>query len=152
VHNAILIALKDSDTSYAIIDYLAYLPLSKADTKVTLFHVFRKLSSSEELMGEQFIAKEPDRLRGLLMDVKGYIVSKGFSPDHVDIHLDDTPYPTVAEGIIKHCQRHHYGMVVIGRRHKSKSEEFVLGDVSVKLVRSLEQSAVLVVKTQSKKF
>jgi nucleotide-binding universal stress UspA family protein len=38
-------------------------------------------------------------------------------------------------------------MVVIGRRKKSKSEEFVLGDVSVKLVRALEGNAVLVVKT-----
>ncbi len=36
-------------------------------------------------------------------------------------------------------------MVVIGRKRMSKAEEFVMGDVSVKLVRALEGAAVLVV-------
>ena len=147
MQNDILIALKDSDTSYAIIDYIANLPFSKAETHITLFHVFRKPSASEELMGEQFLFKEPTRLRGMLMDVKGYIISKGFPPDNVEIHLEDILYPTVTDGIIEHCRKHRYGMIAIGRRHKSKSEEFVLGDVSIKLVRAIEQTAVLVVKT-----
>jgi hypothetical protein len=37
-------------------------------------------------------------------------------------------------------------MVVLGRKRMSKAEEFVLGDVGVKLVRALEGVAILVVK------
>jgi nucleotide-binding universal stress UspA family protein len=151
VPNTILIALKDSDTSHAIIDSLADLPLSKPDTKITLLHVFRIPSSTEKLMGDHYLAKEPIRLRGILMDAKGYIVAKGFSPENIAIDIVDEPYPTVAEAIIHHCHKHNYGMVVIGRRQKSKSEEFVLGDVSVKLVRALEKTAVMVIKTTADK-
>jgi hypothetical protein len=37
-------------------------------------------------------------------------------------------------------------MVVIGRKTMSKSEEFIMGDISVKLLRSLNKTAILVVK------
>ena len=36
-------------------------------------------------------------------------------------------------------------VVLIGRKRMSKAEEFVMGDISVKLVRALENAAVLVV-------
>jgi hypothetical protein len=36
-------------------------------------------------------------------------------------------------------------MVVIGRKRMSKAEEFVMGDISIKLIRALENAAVLVV-------
>ncbi len=39
-------------------------------------------------------------------------------------------------------------MVMIGRKRMSKAEEFVMGDVGVKLVRALEGVAVLVVKSR----
>jgi nucleotide-binding universal stress UspA family protein len=57
-------------------------------------------------------------------------------------------YPTVADGIIDQCRKRNCTMVVLGRKRMSKAEEFVMGDVCVKLVRGLEKAAVLVVKTQ----
>jgi hypothetical protein len=38
-------------------------------------------------------------------------------------------------------------MVVIGRKDMSKAEEFVMGDASVKLIRELQGTAVLVIKS-----
>jgi hypothetical protein len=38
-------------------------------------------------------------------------------------------------------------MVVIGRKKMSKAEEFVMGDISVRLIRALEGVSVLVVKS-----
>lgn len=43
--------------------------------------------------------------------------------------------------------RGSFDMVVIGRKRMTKAEEFVLGDISVKLVRALG-AAVLVVKSE----
>ena len=37
-------------------------------------------------------------------------------------------------------------MVIIGRKRMSKAEEFVLGDISIKLVRALEGVAIVIVK------
>lgn len=39
-----------------------------------------------------------------------------------------------------------YDLVVTGRRKKSRSEELEMGDISVKLIRALDEKAVLVVK------
>lgn len=57
------------------------------------------------------------------------------------------PYHTVTDGIIDQFNKGRYSMVVIGRKTMSKAEEFVRGDVSVKLVRVLKGAAVLVVTT-----
>jgi hypothetical protein len=37
--------------------------------------------------------------------------------------------------------------LIIGRKKMSKSEEFVLGDISIKLIRALGKTAILVVKS-----
>ncbi len=57
-------------------------------------------------------------------------------------------YPTVADGIIDQFKKGDYNIVVIGRKKMSKAEEFVLGDPCVKLVRELEGTAILVVKSR----
>ena len=49
--------------------------------------------------------------------------------------------------IIDQHKKQKYDMVVIGRKSMSKAEEFVMGDISIKLIRQLEGVAVLVVKS-----
>jgi nucleotide-binding universal stress UspA family protein len=62
------------------------------------------------------------------------------------VKIVPTPYPTVADGLIDQFVKGDFNMVVIGRKKKSKAEEFVLGDTSIRLVRTLEGTAILVVK------
>jgi nucleotide-binding universal stress UspA family protein len=147
VKHSILVALKDSGSSKAAVDFLADLPLCPEDLRITLLHVFRKPSASEELMGEDFAREAPVRQMAILQDARDRLLAEGFNPQNVRVALITDPYPTATEGIIDQFQKGNFSMVVIGRRKKSKSEEFVLGDVSVKLVRALEGAAVLVVKT-----
>jgi len=73
------------------------------------------------------------------------LVEKGCNPNTVTIKLVKDPYPTVAEGIIDQFSKGDYSMVIIGRKRMSKAEEFVRGDVGVKLVRALKGAAVSVV-------
>jgi len=73
------------------------------------------------------------------------LVEKGCNPNTVTIKLVKDPYPTVAEGIIYQFSKGDYSMVIIGRKRMSKAEEFVRGDVGVKLVRALKGAAVSVV-------
>ena len=51
------------------------------------------------------------------------------------------------QGIMDLFKKGAYNMVVIGRKRMSKAEEFVLGDPSVKLVRSLEGVAIVIIKS-----
>lgn len=145
--NSMLIPLNDSVSSRGVVNFLVNMSLC-SDARITLVHVFRKPSSGEELMGKKFMAELPARFESLLQKAKDRLVKeKGFSPDRIDIALITEAYQTVAEAIIDYFKKGQFDMVVIGRKKMSKSEEFILGDISIKLIRELENTAVLVIKS-----
>ncbi len=144
---SILVALNDSVSSRRVLDYLVDFYNIPGEPDITLLHVFRKPAASEELMGEKFMRNQHKRFLTFLEDTKKALVSQGFSENQITLKLVTDPYPTVTEGIIDQFKKGNYNMVVIGRKRKSKAEEFVLGDVGVKLVRALEGTAILVVKS-----
>ena len=146
--NSMLIAMNDSLSARAAVDFVADLAICPEEMDVTLLHVFRKPSAGEELMGEKFMKEQPARYLKAMEKAKDELVEKGCNPNTVTIKLVEDPYPTVAEGIIDQFNKGDYSMVVIGRKRMSKAEEFVRGDVSVKLVRALKGAAVLVVTTK----
>lgn len=133
-------------SSRVVLDYLIKLSLCPDDLRIILLHVFRKPSGGEELMGKKYMNQQPAKYKGILEDAKTELVEKGLFPENIEIILVTEPYPTIADGIIDQAQKLKPTMVMIGRKRMSKAEEFVLGDVSIKLVRALEGMAVLVVK------
>ena len=143
----ILVAYSESVASRVMMDFLLSMPLCRDECEVTLLHIFKKPSASEELMGKKFTEEQPTRLLAALQKAKDKLVESGFNPDLIQIELIADPYPTVADGIIDQCKKRGCQMVMIGRKKMSKAEEFVMGDVCVKLVRALEGVAVLVVKS-----
>jgi nucleotide-binding universal stress UspA family protein len=145
--NSILIAMDDSMSSRAALNFFIRLALCPEDCRITLLHVFRKPTSTEELMGKKFTEEQPTRLRSMLERAKEMLVECGYNPGMIETLLVAEPYPTVADGIQDQCKKNHYDIVIIGRKRMTKAEEFVLGDVSVKLLRALERMAVLVVKS-----
>lgn len=144
--NNILVPINDSVTSKALIDFLVNLSVCPEDASFTLIHVFRKPTSGEELMGKKFMAEQPLRFKAVLQKAKDRLVEEGgFDPARIDIQVLTDPYPSVTEGIIDYFKKGRYDMVVIGRKKMSKSEEFVRGDISIKLVRALDHASVMVV-------
>jgi nucleotide-binding universal stress UspA family protein len=145
--NSILIAMNDSVSSRAALNFFVRLALCPEDCQITLLHLFRKPTATEELMGKKFTEQQPMRFRSVLEKAKEKLIECGYNPDRIETLLVTDPYPTVADGIIDHCKKSHYDMVIIGRKRMTKAEEFVLGDVSVKLLRALEKMAIFVVKS-----
>jgi nucleotide-binding universal stress UspA family protein len=145
LNNSILVSLNDSVSSQAALDFLAHLAFCPDDSYITLLHLFRKPSASEELMGKKFTEEQPARFMAVLQKAKDKLIEFGFNPNNIEIEMVTRPYTTVADGIIDQFKKKNFDMVVIGRKRMSKAEEFVMGDVSVKLVRALEGAAVLVV-------
>jgi nucleotide-binding universal stress UspA family protein len=146
-NNSMLVAINDSISSRAAIDFLCKLPFSHQNINIKLVHILRKPVSGEELMGKEFMEKQPERLMAMLEKSKDKLVEHGFLPEKIEIELVSENYQTVGDGIIDRFRKGNYNMVVIGRKRMSKAEEFVLGDPSVKLIRTLEKSAVMVVKS-----
>ena len=98
-------------------------------------------------MGQRFMTEQPGRFLSVLTTAKERLEEKGFDPEKIETRLVENPYQTVTDGIIDQFNKGRYNMVVIGRKTMSKAEEFVRGDISVKLVRVLKGAAVLVVTT-----
>jgi nucleotide-binding universal stress UspA family protein len=145
---SVLVAVNDSLSSRAALEFVANMPLVSEHFHIALVHILRKPSASEELMGKKFAEEQPKRFLALLEKAKQMFIERGFRAEHIETRLISEPYPTVADGIIDQCKKRDCTMVVVGRKRMSKAEEFVLGDVCVKLVRGLDKVAVLVVKSQ----
>lgn len=143
---SILMAFNDSTSSRTALNFLAQISVCPDQSKITLVHVFRKPTGSEEMMGKKYMQKEPERIKEAMEKARRKLVDAGYAPDNVTIKFVDKSYSSIADGIIDQFKAGDFNMVVIGRKKMSKSEEFVLGDPSIKLVRSLSGTAVLVVK------
>ena len=146
--NSILICITDSVSSQAALDFFCSMAMCPDECHITLLHLFRKASASEDLMGRKFIEQQPARYQAILKNAKDHLTENGYNPGLIDTLLIIEPYPTIADGILDVCGKNHFDMIVLGRKRMSKAEEFVMGDVSIKLVRALEQTAILVVKTK----
>ena len=146
--NSILVALNDSVSSREMIDCLINLPLCPEECDISLIHFFRKPTASIDLMGKKFTTEMPSRMLSVLQKAKNRLIEHGFIQDKIKTDLITDLYPTVSEGIIDQYNKGRYDMVVIGRKRMSKAEEFVMGDISIKLIRALEGSAILVVKSK----
>ena len=143
---SILVALNDSVSSKKALDFMLQFSILPKDADLTLLHVFRKPSAGEDLMGEKFMKQQPARFQRFLEDTRDKLVQNGFDPVRIKLKLTTENYSTITEGIIDQFDKGKYSMVVLGRKRMSKAEEFVLGDVGVKLVRALEGVAILLVK------
>jgi len=143
LRHSILIVLKDSVSSREALEYISLLPLCKEDVEITLLHIFRKTSMSEELMGENFTEEETQKWQSQLENAKKILVSHGLLAEKIKTKLVSDAYPTVADGIIDQLKKGNFGTLVLGHKKKSRAEEFVKGDISMKLLRNLEGVAIL---------
>ena len=111
-------------------------------------HLLRKHTSSEELMGKKFADDQPAKLLSILAKAKERLVENGYISENIHVELIKEPYETIADGVIDQARMRDASMVIIGRKKMSKAEEFVMGDISVKVIRALDGAAVLVVKSR----
>lgn len=144
---SILFAINESASSRAAVKYLSALPLQPEAVHIKLVHVLRKPSSGEEMMGKKYMAQQPERFMEMLAMARDQLVANGFLEQNIELELVADPYETISDGIMDLFNKGAYDMVVIGRKKMSKAEEFVLGDPSVKLVRALKDTAIVVIKS-----
>jgi nucleotide-binding universal stress UspA family protein len=143
---SILAAINNSISSRWVVDFLCQMPLHPDEVHVRFVHILREPRAGEDFLGEQFTQNLPERFTEVLSQARQKMIHEGFKPEQISTELITYDYPTVTDGIIDIFRKGSYNMVVVGRKRMSKAEEFVLGDPSVKLVRELSGTAIVVVK------
>ncbi len=146
--NTILVAVNKSIMSQAVINYLINIGFNPENVEITLLHIFRKPSSEEELMGKKFSRERLVKMKDFLEQTRKKLINNGFLENQTRIKIITEQYSSVTEAIIDQFKKNHYNMIMIGRKKMARSEEFVLGDISIKLVRALDETAIVVVKSK----
>ncbi|WP_300457669.1 universal stress protein [Desulfobacula sp.] len=142
----VFIGISDSVIFREVLNRFLTLPFEKQRLTITLVHVFRKATNSEQLMGEDYITHQIEQFTHILKLTKQQLINNGYTKEQIAVNLIENPYPTIADGLIDQFKKGEYHMVVLGRKRMSKAEEFVLGDPCTKLIRYLEKTCVLIIK------
>jgi hypothetical protein len=74
---SILMAFNDSSSSRTALDFLVRMPIRPERIHITLVHVFRKPTGSEEMMGKKFMRNAPSRIKEAMERARAQLVAAG---------------------------------------------------------------------------
>ena len=82
----------------------------------------------------------------MLKDYREILINEGVEPADVSIHSTLRHCPSLAECILMERQQTQCNTIVVGRQGLSRSEEFLFGSVSSKIVNHARNCTVWVVE------
>jgi nucleotide-binding universal stress UspA family protein len=117
--------------------------------KVTILHVVPEPeedyfpSSAEK--GKWFTQYDK-KVDVMLKDYRQLLIKKGFSPENVLIRSTARYSPSMAKCILSERDETGYSTIVVGRQGLSRSEEFLFGSISSKIVNHARKCTIWVVE------
>ncbi len=145
----ILIAVDESDNARRAVSYVGQLLGGLPGFKVTVLHVvaepeddyFRTAKEKEE-----WLTQHVHKIDTLLEDYRRLLIREGFEPEDVAVRSTLRYCPSMAECILAERDETEYGTIVVGRQGLSRSEEFLFGSISSKIVNHARNCTVWVVE------
>ena len=145
----ILIAVDESENARRAVSYVGRLLGGLEGFKVTILHVvpepeedyFPTLAQKEEWFDQY--GKKAD---AMLKNYRELLIKEGFAPEDVAIHSTVRYCPSMAKCILSEHDEIGYSTIVVGRQGLSRSEEFLFGSISSKIVNHARNCTVWVVE------
>ena len=150
--NQVLIGLDESDGAMRAVDYVGAMLTGRRKARVMLLYASRSL----EYVGsfyQSYVTEEVEarltRQAAELMDpvfarARKRLEAAGLPPENLSQKLV-TNTPSRAYALVDEAVRGGYGTIVVGRRGISRTEQFLLGRVSNKVISYAKTAAVWVV-------
>jgi nucleotide-binding universal stress UspA family protein len=82
----------------------------------------------------------------LLAEYRRILLAAGFADEALQVRSTLRYCPSMAECILAERDETQYGTIVVGRQGRSRSEEFLFGSVSSKIVNHARDCTVWVVQ------
>ena len=144
----ILIAVDDSDNSRRAVSYVAQLLGGTDGFKVTILHVIPEAEedyfpTAEEK--EKWLSQYVKKVEAMLEEYRQILIQEGFDVNDVSVRSPLRYCPSMAECILAEQDTTKYHTLVVGRQGISRSEEFLFGSVSSKIVNHAKNCTVWVV-------
>jgi nucleotide-binding universal stress UspA family protein len=145
----ILIAIDESENSRRAVSYVGQLLGGLPGFRVTILHVipepeedyFPDPSEKEKWLGQHQV-----KIKALLESCQKQLVEYGFDPENIDVYSTLRYCPSMAECILAERDKTAYSTIVVGRQGISRSEEFLFGSVSSKIIQHASKCTVWVVE------
>ena len=145
----ILIAVDDSDNSRRAVSYVGQLLGGVEGFKVAILHVIPEVeedyfATTDEK--EAWLSQYTQKVRVMLENHRQILIQAGFDTDDVSVRSTLRYCPSMAECILSERDKTEYHTLVVGRQGISRSEEFLFGSVSSKIVNHAKNCTVWVVE------
>jgi nucleotide-binding universal stress UspA family protein len=117
--------------------------------KVLILHVIRQPeedyfpTSSEK---DRWLGQYKLKVDAMLKDYRQILIRAGFAPEDVSVRSTLRYCPSLAECILAELDQSGYSTIVVGRQGLSRSEEFLFGSVSSKIVNHARDCTIWVVE------
>jgi len=135
----VLLFINDSENSLKAAGYLAALFGRFQQLSVTILGIIRDQPEDIFPNTEKWEeAKKGNRakLYELVERAKGILIENGIKPESITITTPPVSKSSVTDRIIEEHQRSRHDTIILGGTKMSKAEEFIFGNISVKLVRA----------------
>jgi nucleotide-binding universal stress UspA family protein len=145
----ILIAVDESENARRAVSYVSQLLAGVKGLKVLILHV---ISQPEEdyfptsAEKEKWLSKYKLKVDVMLENYRQMLIREGFDPGDVSVRSTLRYCPSMAECILTERDETKYSTIVVGRQGISRSEEFLFGSVSSKIVNHARNCTVWVVE------
>ncbi len=145
----ILIAVDESENARRAVSYVGQLLGGLPGFKVTLLHVVPEPEEDyfpNADRKEEWLTQYRQRIDTLLKECRKLLIAKGFDPKEVHVRSTLRYCPSMAECILSERNETAYSTIVVGRQGLSRSEEFLFGSISSKIVNHAKDCTVWVVE------
>ena len=145
----ILIAVDESENARRAVSYVAQLLEGIEGFKIALLHVIAEADEDyfpTDAEKEKWLGQYKRKVDAMLEDYRQILVRAGFNPDDVSVRSPLRYCPSMAECILAERDETEYHTIVVGRQGLSRSEEFLFGSISSKIVTHARNCTVWVVE------
>ncbi len=145
----ILIAVDESENARRAVLYVAHLLGGLTGFKVALLHVIPEpeedyfKTSAEK---DRWLEKYRQRIQKMLEEYRRMLIDAGFDESIIEMHSPLLYCPSIAQCILSERDKTEYGTIVIGRQGVSRTEEFLFGSISNKIIHHAKRCTVWVVE------
>ena len=145
----ILIAVDESENAGRAVSYVGQLMADVKGFKVIILHVIRQpdedyfATSTEK---EKWLSQYKLKVDAMLEDYREMLIHAGFDIEDVSVRSTVRYCPSLAECILAERDKMKCSTIVLGRQGLSRSEEFLFGSVSSKIVNHARDCTVWVVE------
>lgn len=145
----ILIAVDESENARRAVSYVGQLLAGIQGFQVLILHVIRQ--PEEDFFPtvaekDKWLDEYKLKVDAMLKNYREILIGEDFRPENVSVRSTLRYCPSLAECILAERNQTKCSTIVVGRQGLSRSEEFLFGSVSSKIVNHARDCTVWVVE------